>query len=141
MSKISNTIMTSLALLCASAEAPAKEYGLSFKGLDVHPGERVVGIHIQGKNLTLDQVAHFPDGWSFNIETDPAGNTDISGAIIVGAAALSPSDVEHGWMFRDPPGRLDRPTSLSGTISVTKTFDGSRDIPLTTKMLVVKAVR
>lgn len=138
MEKISSAFITSVALLCASAAAPAKEYVLSLRGIDVHPGERVVGFDIQGKNLTLDRVANFPNGWSFKIETDPAGNTEISGVIIVGAAALSPSDVERGWMFRDPPGPLDQPPSLSGSISVTKTFDDARDIPIDSTMLVVK---
>jgi hypothetical protein len=31
--------------------------------------------------------------------------------------------------------------SLSGSISLTKTFDDARDIPLDTKMLAVKAVK
>lgn len=136
--KTSSAFITSVALLCASAAAPAKEYVLSLKGLDVHPGERIVGFDMRGKNLTLDRVANFPNGWSFKIETDPAGNLEISGSIIVGAAALSPSDVERGWIFRDPPGPSDEPPSLSGSISVTKTFDDARDIPLETKMLVVK---
>ncbi|QWT19339.1 hypothetical protein KPL74_16530 [Bacillus sp. NP157] len=128
-----------LAVLGATATASAKNYELSFKGMDVHPGDRVVGFDIKGANLILDQVVHFPNGWSFKIETDPAGNTEISGAIIVGAAALSPSEVEHGWMFRDPPGESDGPAVLSGTISVTKTFDDVREIPLDSKMLVVKS--
>lgn len=74
----------------AVTPASAKDYVLSFKGVDVHPGERIVGLEIHGKNLTLASVVHMPNGWSFKIDTGPAGTTDISGAVIVGAAALSP---------------------------------------------------
>lgn len=126
--------------LSASAAVPPHEYALSLKGVDIHPGERVVGFDIRGKNLTLSQVTHFPNGWTFHIETDPAGNTEVSGGIIVGAAALSPSDVERGWIFRDPPEAFEAP-SLSGSISVTKTFADVRDLPLDTRMLVVKPVK
>lgn len=136
-----SAIGLALALVCASSAASAKDYVLSFKGVDVHPGERIVGLEIHGKNLTLASVVHMPNGWSFKIDTDPAGTTDISGAVIIGAAALSPGDVEQAWLFRDPPGTANEPAALTGTISVTKTFDDSREIPLTNKMLVVKTAK
>lgn len=73
----------------AVTPASAKDYVLSFKGVDVRPGERIVGLEIHGENLTLASVVHMPNGWSLKIDTDPAGTTDILGAVIVGAAALS----------------------------------------------------
>lgn len=136
-----SAVVVTMALVCASAAASAKEYVLSFQGIDVHPGERIVGLEIHAKNLTLASVMRMPSGWSFKIDTDPAGNMDISGAVIVGAAALSASEVEQAWLFREPPGARNEPATLSGTISVTKTFDDSRAMPLTTKMLQVKRAK
>jgi len=122
-----SAVVLVMALVCASSAASAREYVLSLKGVDVRPGERIVGLEVHGKHLTLASVVHVPNGWSFKVDTDPAGNMDLSGAIIVGAAALYPADVE--------------PAALTGTITVTKTFDDSREIPLKTDMLVAKTAR
>lgn len=61
--------------------------------------------------------------------------------VIGGAAALSPADVEQAWLFRDPPGTANEPAALTGTISVTKTFDDSREISLTPKCWWLKRPR
>ncbi|MDR6643549.1 hypothetical protein J2X57_002770 [Luteibacter sp. 1214] len=136
-----SAVVLVMALVCASPAASAREYVLSLKGVDVRPGERIVGLEMHGKHLTLASVVHVPNGWSFKVDTDPAGNMDLSGAVIVGAAALSPADVEQAWLFRDAAGAVNEPAALTGTITVTKTFDDSREIPLKTDMLVAKTAR
>jgi len=57
----------------------------------------------------------------------------VFSGVIGGTAALSPADVEQAWLFCDPPGTANEPTALTGTVSVTKTFEDSREISHTPK--------
>ena len=134
-------VVMGVGLLATSTVVHAMEYTLALKGLGVRPGERIVGLDIKVKNATLVAVARFPNGWTFNIETDPAGDTEIKGTVIVGAAALAPGDVESTWKFRSGAGPGDGPPRLTGVISVTRTFDDYRDVPLNDTMLLAKPSR
>jgi hypothetical protein len=75
-------------LLGVTARVHAETYVLSFDALNVPPGERVVGFDIKLKPAYVSSMKSMPLGWHINIDNEPSWNAELTGGVIVGAAAL-----------------------------------------------------
>lgn len=130
-------LMTAGVAVTGHASTPSR-YVLSFTGLRLAQGERVVGIDIHIANATVDQVTRAPAGWTLTIDNDPSGKVELRGNVLVGAAAMDVSGLNHLVRLVSPSDLGLGAPSVSGEIVVTSDFEHERHVPLDAKIVTLK---
>jgi hypothetical protein len=63
-------------------------FDVSIKHLELTKSERIIGYKLKITSGKISSLINVPIGWNVIIDNDPSWNTNLSGSIIVGAAAL-----------------------------------------------------
>ena len=115
-----------LANQTARAQPPADIEFLSVSALNTE-GDRVVAFDLKVSNGSIGSLPKIPKGWFISVTNDASGETEVSGNIQVGAAALA-----SGWFHNFVGLRREDPLvaifHLRLDIVVTKDFVTERHI-------------
>ncbi len=100
------------------------------QNIHLQEGERVDGIELSIKAGSFVGFDPLPMGWYLIIDNDPSQQTSIKGDARVGTAALGLDDLLKLRILARKVEFGNFKFSISGTMIVTKTFEGERRIAL-----------
>ncbi|GGA41936.1 hypothetical protein [Dyella nitratireducens] len=129
MRSLSRSVPFALALLLgAIGQAHAENYVLTFDAVKVMPGERIVGFDIKIKAAYVSSMKRVPLGWHIEIDNQPSWNTQVTGGISIGAAALDKDALNHLFLVTTDKemGALE----VTGEIVTTSDFEHERHLAL-----------
>jgi hypothetical protein len=112
---------------------------VSIPALHTLKKERIVGFEVRVRSGRIAQLPNVPIGWNISVNNDPSWNTEVKGAIAVGAAALDAEFFRHFIVVevqKAPPSEM--PFALEGEVVVTSDFSTERAIRLSTKDFLVE---
>jgi hypothetical protein len=66
---------------------------VSAAGVQLRPGERIVGFELTVRAGRVAALRTVPAGWSVTVDNEPAAHASASGGILIGAAALDPAEL------------------------------------------------
>jgi hypothetical protein len=119
-----------VALACAAGAAPASTLWLvSAERAGLRPGERIVGFELTVTAGRIAALPTIPVGWSVAVENYPTWRTQVTGAILIGAAALDPGDLKDFVLvetYDSEGGRFD----VTLILRVTADFQRERRVHL-----------
>jgi hypothetical protein len=127
-------LILAICCCCHAGPAAAEMLSLSLAPPGLVKGERIVGFQVTVVGGRIASLPAIPAGWNITIKNDPSWRTTISGAIIIGAAALD-TDSFHDFMVIEKYEAEDIKFDLTAEIEATKDFETNRRMPLKAKDL------
>ena len=129
MRKIPAHILSLLAILLFLPElAYAQSFLVNIKNVRLGPEERVVGFDFKTTSGYASLI-QAPPGWEIHVDNQPSENVEISGSVLVGAAALHWEKLNRMITITQvfDPGQT---LQVTGEIIVTKDFEHTRTVTL-----------
>jgi hypothetical protein len=126
--------LAGVALACAATAASASTLWLvSAERAVLQPGERIVGFELTVTSGRIASVPTVPVGWSVEVENYPTWRTQMTGTILIGAAALAPGNLRDFVVVEahDENGRFD----VTLVLTVTADFQRERRLHLPRDLL------
>jgi hypothetical protein len=120
--------------LAATAASASTLWLVSAERAALRPGERIVGFELTVTSGRIAALPAIPVGWSVAVENHPTWRTQVTGAILIGAAALDPGDLRDFVVveaYDSEGGRFD----VTLILTVTADFRDERRIHLSRDLL------
>lgn len=120
--------MLSLAAVAICGTLKATEYSVTFCGIKLSAGERIVGFDIKTKSAYFSSLRRMPLGWNISIDNQPSWATNATGSILVGAAAVDMASLNR--LFHVVPENSLKDVEISGEIVTSADFEHEHRIVL-----------
>ena len=132
-------IFLMIAVLFFPKHALAQSFSLDVRKLLLNPGERIVGFDLKIVSGYVS-IIKAPPGWEIHVNNDPSQNVEVSGSVLVGAAALH-SDGLNGMISVTEIPNPGQSFQLTGDIVVTKDFEQTRILVLSPKNVLLESIK
>jgi hypothetical protein len=128
-----------IAVLFSPKHALAQSFSLDVRNLLLNPGERIVSFDLKIASGYVS-IVKAPPRWEIHVDNDPSQNVEVSGSILVGAAALHSDDLNGMISITEipNPGQSFR---LTGNIGVTKDFEQTRILVLSPQNVLLESIK
>jgi len=133
---ITLSLILAISFVLCPLQLFASEYTVSIRPLMLTQKERIVGYKLKVMSGKISSLLKVPIGWNIVVDNDPSWNTNISGSVIVGAAALK-ADYFNKFVQVEHFMQKDIEFDLSLEIITTTDFEKQKKITLTKKDLVL----
>jgi len=133
---ITLSLILAISFVLCPLQLFASEYTVSIRPLMLTQKERIVGYKLKVMSGKISSLLKVPIGWNIVVDNDPSWNTNISGSVIVGAAALK-ADYFNKFVQVENFMQKDIEFDLSLEIITTTDFEKQKKITLTKKDLVL----
>ncbi len=139
MNRYYRAILSSIIVLCFAF--PPHAFGatlfdVSIKRLELAKEERIIGYKLKITSGKISSLSKVPIGWNITIDNDPSWNTNLSGSIIVGAAALK-ADYFKKFVQIEQFVQKDVAFDVELEVITTSDFEKEKTIKFTRKDLVL----
>ena len=125
---------------------PLKANGSEIFSLSINPSiighERVLAFQVDIKSGGINSIKHVPIGWGLNIDNSASWNTNLSGNIEVGSAALDAEFFNKFLSIEKGPNKKEE-LIVHITIKTTTNgnFDKEKNIVLTKKDFILTKIK
>jgi len=117
-----------------------QRYQVTISGVQLGEKERIVGFELRIKCGAVDSVVNLPVGWNYTIDDNMSWITQISGSIMVGAAAQDNEQIKNIHFTISKYEFSGMKFSVAGDVLATADYENWHRIPLRPNNLLWKTV-